>query len=82
MNAALVAVWMAFAPDATLPPAPKPVPCCAQCKGTGMVAVNDPNLGGNVKVWCACTPNCACAANRPKPKAPCATGTCPPGGKR
>lgn len=76
MSAAAVAVWLAFAPAAPAPqPSPPPVKCCGKCNGTGMVPVNDPNLGGNVKVWCNCPANCPCAANRPKPQQ-CVNGAC------
>ena len=77
MNAIAVAVWMAFASPAALPPTPTPARCCGECRGTGMIPVNDPNMGGNVRVSCSCPPTCACVANRPKPTAGCANGQCP-----
>lgn len=77
MSPAVIAVWLAFAAPAPLPPTPKVTPCCAACKGTGMIPVNDPNLGGNVRVSCNCPPTCACVANRPKPNAPpCPANNC------
>jgi len=77
MSKVALAVYMAFAVPLAGPTPPNVTPCCVQCKGTGMVQVNDPNLGGNVKVWCNCPPTCACAANRPKPRGACTTGACP-----
>lgn len=76
ISVATVAVWLAFAPVEQPPlPSPPPVKCCGKCGGTGMVVVNDPNLGGNVKVWCQCPATCVCAKNRPKPTH-CTSGTC------
>lgn len=77
----IVAVAMAFAPPLSQPPAPVVKPCCSACKGTGMIPVNDPNLGPNARISCNCPPTCACVANRPKPNvrpSPCVSGTCHP----
>lgn len=77
MSPAAIAVYLAFAAPMSLPPAPKVVPCCSACRGTGMIPVNDPNLGPNARISCNCPPTCACVANRPKPTAgACQTGGC------
>jgi len=66
VSIATVAVWLAFAHAAVLPPAPVPTPvptqCCKPCAGTGMVPTGD----GVSRVPCACPTTCPCAAKRPK----------------